>query len=167
MGSIFLTLFFAIFLTIGVGILGYGVHSYRLSQAAGSWPTADGVITHSDLEIDSDSDGTTYRVRLNYQYSALGVDRTGDNIAFGYAGSSARNYHEILEDALPVGTRVAVRYDPANPERSTLSFGVHKSILFILLFGATWTMFTVGMAIMFLMGDGGPTVILRNLQTYS
>ena len=60
-GSIFLTLFFGLFLAIGVAILGYGVRSYYFGTQAAHWPTTPGTITASDFVVSSDDDGTTYQ----------------------------------------------------------------------------------------------------------
>ena len=64
-GSVFLTLFFGLFLAVGLGILGYGLHSVHYSNKAEHWPTTPGEIISSDFEIDSDSEGTTYRAKVS------------------------------------------------------------------------------------------------------
>lgn len=166
-GSIFLTLFFGLFLVIGVGILGFGLHSLSMSQKAANWPTAQGSITSSDFNVSSDSDGTTYRTKVSYVYNALGRELTGEKIAFGYSGSSSEKFHRDIYKALPVNTSVAVRYDPSDPSRAVLSYGVNQSIKFLLIFGAVWTMFTCGMIAMFWMSGQGADVLLQNMVVYS
>ena len=166
-GSIFLTLFFGLFLSIGVGILGFGLRSYSLSKQAEHWPTTPGTITASDFIVSSDDDGTTYRAKIEYAYNPDSYERTGKKIAFGYAGSSSRNFHHEIYEALPVGAQVAVRYDPSKPDRAVLSFGVNQSIKFLLIFGAVWTMFTLGMVALFWMSEQGATTLLGNMIIYS
>jgi len=166
-GSIFLTLFFGLFLAIGVAILGYSVRSYHFGKQAEHWPTVPGTITSSDFQVNSDDDGTTYNVKVEYRYTPDNIERTGKTIAFGYSGSSGQNYHREIYDALTVGTQVAVRYDPSKPERAVLSHGVNRSIIFLLLFGAVWTMFTLGMASMLVLSESGANALLDNMVIYS
>jgi hypothetical protein len=166
-GSIFLTLFFGLFLAVGLGILGYGVHSYHYGKQAALWPTTPGTITSSDFQVNSDDDGTTYNVKVQYRYTPDNMERTGKTIAFGYSGSSGERYHREIYDALPVGAQVAVRYDPSKPDRAVLSHGVNRSIIFLLLFGGVWTIFTVGMAAMLMLSESGVNVLLSNMVVYS
>ncbi len=166
-GSVFLTLFFGLFLAIGLAMLGWGGRSYYYSQQAAHWPTAPGEVTASDFRVNSDSDGTTYEAKIEYRYNPDGYERTGKTIAFGYTGSSGQQFHREIYEALPVGAQVAVRYDPSSPDRATLSHGVNKSILFILIFGAVWTFFTVGIASIFLLSESGAGGLLDNMLIYS
>ena len=166
-GSIFLTLFFGVFVAIGVTLLVWGGRSFYYSHQAAHWPTTPGVITASDFKANSDSDGTTYNTKVEYTYNPDGYERTGETIAFGYTGSSGRQFHHEIYEALPVGAQVAVRYDPSNPERTALTHGVNKSIIFVLIFGAVWTFFTVGLAAMFAMSESGAGSMLANMVIYS
>ena len=166
-GSIFLTLFFGLFLAIGVAILGYGVRSYYFGTQAAHWPTTPGTITASDFVVSSDDDGTTYQAKVEYRYTPDHIERTGKTIAFGYSGRSGRTYHHDIHEALQVGAQVAVRYDPNKPDRAVLSHGVNRSIIFMLVFGAVWTMFTVGMASMFMLTESSSNQLLDNMLIYS
>ncbi|MHA7871787.1 MAG: DUF3592 domain-containing protein [Hyphococcus sp.] len=166
-GSIFLTLFFGLFLAIGVGILGFGVRSLHMARLAEHWPTVSGAITSSDFVVSYDDDSTSYRTKVQYTYNVMDRELIGDKIAFGYAGSSSQQFHRDIYNALPVNTQVAVRYDPNNPDRAVLSFGVNQSIKFLMIFGAVWTMVTLGMITMFWMGGQGATTLLDNMIVYS
>jgi hypothetical protein len=167
-GSIFLTLFFGLFLAVGVGILGFGLHSLYMSNQAEHWPTTPGTVVSSDISSSTDSDGdTTYRTDIAYTYNVMGRDYTGKNIAFGYAGSSSHRFHSDIHDALPENSQVAVRYDPGKPERAVLSFGVNQSIKFLMIFGAVWTIFTLGMISMFWLSEQGSTSLVQNIIVYA
>ena len=48
-----------------------------------------------------------------------------------------------------------------------LSFGINQSIMFLILFGATWTLFTAGMAAMFWLSETGAGGLVENLVIYS
>ena len=165
-GSIFLTLFFGVFLAVGFGLMGFGFHSMNMAKRAEHWPTTSGRIVWSDFDIDSDSDGTTYRTKVKYEYNADGRNLVGEKIAFGYAGSSSEQYHRDIYRALGLNRSLAVRYNPANPEQAVLSFGVNNSIRTILIFGIVWTTFTCGLIILFWLGSRRATTILDNMILY-
>jgi len=166
-GSVFLALFFGLFFAVGFGILGFGFRSMHMAKQAEHWPTTPGEIISSDFDVSSDSDGTTYRTKLSYTYNVNGRDYTNKKIAFGYAGSSSQTFHRNIYDALPVNSQIAVRYDPVDPARAVLSFGVHQSIKFFLLFGATWTLFTAGMAAMFWLSGQSANALVDNMIIFS
>ncbi len=92
----FLTLFFALFLAVGLGILGFGLRSLSLSKQAAGWPTTTGRIVSSDFVTDSDGDGTTYQTKLRYDYAVAGRGYEGERIAFGYSASSGRAFHREI-----------------------------------------------------------------------
>ncbi|MEQ8178504.1 MAG: DUF3592 domain-containing protein [Amphiplicatus sp.] len=164
---VLLTLFFGLFLAVGLAILGFGLRSLSLSKQAEGWPTAQGRIVSSDFVTDTDDDGTTYRTKLRYAYNVAGRDYEGDKIAFGYSASSGRAFHREIYEALPAGSQVAVRYDESDPARAVLAFGVNQSILFLLIFGGVWTLFTLGMAAMFWLGEKGAGGLLQNIIIYA
>jgi len=164
--SIFLTLFFGLFLAIGLGILGYGLHSLNMSKQAQHWPTVPGTITSSDFDISHSDDSTSYRTKVSYIYNAMGRELTGEKIAFGYSGSSAESFHRDIYGELKVNTNVAVRYNPEDPEQAVLSYGVNQSIKFLMIFGAVWTMFTLGMIAMFWLMGQGSTTLVQNMIIY-
>lgn len=166
-GSVFLTLFFALFLAVGLAILGFGLRSLHLTRQAEHWPTVPGTVVSSDFETNTSDDSTTYNAKVRYTYNALGREITGEKIAFGYTGSSSRGFHMEIYEALPEGAQVAVRYDPQKPERAVLSFGVNQSIMFMLIFGLVWTIFTLGMMAMFWLGGQGAGTLLDNMIIYS
>ena len=165
--SIFLTLFFGLFLAVGLGILGFGLHSLNMSRQAQHWPTVPGTITSSEFDIDHGDDSTTYRTDVTYTYNAMGREMTGKKIAFGYSGSSGESFHRDIFNELKVDTQVAVRYNPAKPEQAVLSYGVNQSIKFLLIFGAVWTMFTLGMVAMFWLMGQGSTTLVQNMVIYN
>jgi hypothetical protein len=161
--SIATTLFFLLFLSIGLAILAYGVHTWRHARRAARWPTVQGAIVHSELEVDSDSDSTTYRVKVKYAYAVGGRHYESDRIAIGYGSSSSRASHERLQAKLQGARKVAVHYDPAQPDQAVLGAVVTRNTLFLLLFGAIWTGFTIGLMSLFLLIGRADTKLLDSL----
>ncbi len=165
-GSMFPNLFIGFFILIGVGVLAFAFRALYLAKAAENWPVTEGRIISSDFKVNSDEDGTTYGVTLSYQYSVHGADHMSKRIAFGYANSSMEAFHRSIYTALPINTVVGVRYDPNNPDRSVLSYGINRSIKFLLVFGAIWTVFSVGMAVLFGLSGSGANTLLSNIIIY-
>src|SRR5262249_1886620 len=113
---------------------------------------------------NSDSDGTTYEVQVEYVYTVGGTEYRGSRLAFGYSGSSGREGHAEIHDKLKAAKSVDVRYDPEDPASSTLSFGIHRSIQFTLTFAITWLAVMVGFTVIWWLASRSDNVLLRNLS---
>lgn len=123
------------FLATGWGLfLAGGVAVWRARRAL-SWPTTSGRVLRSALKISRDAEGETRSVEVRYAYEVDGRAYESSRIAFGYAGGLGTEYQMRIHEKLPEGARVAVRYDPANPKRATLSAGAHS---------AAWVLLTAG-----------------------
>lgn len=159
----FFTVFISIFYLIGFGLLGFGLWNAHRSRQAAAWPTAPATITRLEVGENSDSDGSTYEVKVQYTYTVDGVAYEGSRLAFGYAASSGREAHEEIHRKLQGAASVAVRYDPADPSVSCLSFGLHRSIQFMLVFSITWLAFVFGFTMLWWLFSRSDTVLLDNL----
>jgi len=62
-------IFLSVLYLIGFGVLGYGVWSAWRSTRSATWPTAHGIVTNIALKENSDSEGTTYQVHVEYDYT--------------------------------------------------------------------------------------------------
>lgn len=161
------TLIIAIFYAVGLLVLGGGLYSMVRSNAAAKWPVALGVIDHVELTNSTDSEGgTTYRVDVGYSYHAMGSLYRNDTLAFGYAGSSGYGFHNDIYKKLMSVDEVDVRYDPADPQNSTLSYGMHRTIKFFIIFGFIWLAFTIGFHLLLTMSNSSVNVLLKNLVTH-
>ena len=58
-----------------------------------------------------------------------------------------------------------MRYLPDHPADSSLSYGLHQSIKFLLAFGAMWLVFTVGLHVLFWVTSEADSALLDNLTT--
>jgi hypothetical protein len=162
-GGVVLYLFFALFLAIGLGLLGFAVRSLSKSQQVEAWPKTWGTLMARELVESSDSEGTTYRVQVRYRYTVAGRDYESDRIAFGYAGSSAHATHVAIHEKLLRGDTVQVRYNPADPAEAALVYGLHQSTVFLLIFGGVWTIFTLGLFSLFLISARPDAAMLERL----
>ena len=156
--------FIGLFYLVGFGVLGYGLWAALRSTQAGDWPTTPGVIQEVTLEHDTDGDGTTYEVKVRYAYFVEGREYEGTRLAFGYGGSGGFAAHEEIRRTLAAAKEVAVRYDPDDPATAVLSYGLHRSIRFVLAFGVTWLAFVIGFTVIGWVAAGGDDVLLRNLS---
>lgn len=117
--------FVLIFGIIGVVMLVKYFRDKKKAEESQSWSSAAGRITESYVrrQESRDSDGyttTSYYPEVRYTYQALGVEYSGDKIAFGGSvGGSQKKAHERLT-SYPVGKDVIVHYDPNNPEEAVL-----------------------------------------------
>jgi hypothetical protein len=158
------TIFISVFYAVGLAILGGALWSARRSSLVAGWPATPGKVAACSLESKSDSEGgTTYEVKVKYDYSVQGKPFTGTRLAFGYAASSGQAAHQQICDKLQHSTSVDVRYDPNDPSVSTLSFGIHRSIRFMFAFAITWLAFVVGFTAIWWIASRSDDVLLQNL----
>ena len=160
----FFIAFISIFYAFGFGLLGYSLLSMKRSTEAAAWPSTVGTIVWCDLKTDVDSDGDTHQVKVSYQYSVSGRELTNGRLAFGYTASSGREAHEEILDKLKGASTVDVRYDPSDPQNSVLSYGVHRSIQFMLGFAVAWLLFVIGFTVLWWVSSCSDHVLLQNLH---
>jgi hypothetical protein len=165
MGTGFVLVFLGVFGAVGVGMLGYGVWAARRSMQAGGWPMVTGRLLSVELGAHTDSDGDElWEVKPTYAYTVDGKEYSGSRLAFGYTGSGGKAVHEEICQRLKAANSIDVRYDPVNPATAVLSYGVHRSIRFILAFAVTWLAFVLGIAACWWVARSGDHVLLHNLS---
>ena len=158
-----LTAFFALFLLIGLAMLGFAGRAWWKSTQVEQWPSVEGELLQRSLDENSDSDGSTWKVNVRYAYTVAGRRHEGDRVAFGYVGSSGRASHEAIYDKLMHGDRVRVRYNPADPAEAALAHGLNKSTLMLAMFGLVWTGFTLGLMVLIHLGNSADTALIDRL----
>jgi Protein of unknown function (DUF3592) len=161
--SMFVSVLFVLLIAIGLGILGFGLRSLWKSHQVVSWPTTWGSLTEREFLEESDSDGTSYRVRLKYVYRVAGQDYASDRLAFGYGGSSGYDMHRGIYEKLMRGDNVRVHYNPKRPEEAVLIGGLNHSTLTLLIFGAVWTIFSCGLFVLIQIMSRADTRMLERL----
>ncbi|MEO1376630.1 MAG: DUF3592 domain-containing protein [Cyanobacteria bacterium J06635_10] len=161
-----ISLFICIFSIPGLILLFCGIGIATDSIQASNWPSVMGKITNLSLQkqISSDSDGTTteiYEVKVEYSYSVMDRTYNSSRLAFGYGSSSGKPIHQEIFDKLESASSVKVRYSPKNPEISTLSFGIHRSIQFVLGFAIIWLL---SVTLVAWVGFHPDSVLLKNME---
>lgn len=121
-------------------VIGHGIYNQlRTTQ----FVTAPGEILSSEVESDTDSDGTTYRPKVTYEYEVNNEILRGNTIRYGEASSSDSYAHEFVADR-PVGEIVDVYFNPSNPSDAVLVTGIEGSDLFMLMFMTPFNMVMLG-----------------------
>ncbi len=104
---------------------------------------AAGVVTKSKVEVDHDSEGTSYRLDVEYSYEVDGVGFTNDRISYGMAWNG-ENEVERMAKRYAVDTRIAVYHDSADPQDSVLIRGISAMDLFLPLFLIPFNIVMIG-----------------------
>jgi len=129
------SLFLSLFTLIGLIVLGAGVWNLVRSVRCESWPTVEGVVLSSQMELHrGNKGGMTYSASIGYDYMVGRTHYNGTRVAFGSMSASAA-YAQVILNRFPVGKKVPVSYSPGNPQDSVLEPGIH---------GGTWICFGVG-----------------------
>ena len=121
-------------------VFGHGIyHQLRTTQ----FVTARGEIISSQVESDHDSDGTTYRPKVTFEYDVNDQTLLGKSVRYGAMGSSGSYAHDFVADH-PPGKKVDVHYDPSNPSDAVLVTGIEGYDLFILMFLTPFNVVMIG-----------------------
>jgi hypothetical protein len=119
-----------LFVAVGAA-LAAGVGWLRwLAKRSESWPSVPGVVRGVEV-VGGDSGGAhrkrpSERIRVTYAFSVDGRDHVGDRIAFGdalWGWTRDRAHVGWRMSRYPAGEPVTVYYDPARPDRCTLTRG--------------------------------------------
>jgi hypothetical protein len=115
-----------VFVLLGlVGLISAAVSTVRASIAR-SWPTASGTVLKARIESrrNHDSDGSfnaTYRPMIEYQYQVGPDSFTANTFSYGnWRASWRRGAADQAIHDYPVGSVVAVHYNPRKPAEAIL-----------------------------------------------
>ncbi len=114
-------LFGVVFLAIGLGVT-YGtfVRPLQRQVEARDWVPVEAVVTKSAVRVHSGDDTTTYSVYIAYRYDFNGQAWQGDRYRFTSGSSSGRFAKQQVVSAHPVGRKITVYVDPADPAESVI-----------------------------------------------
>lgn len=135
-GCLQTALFSLIFILVGAGLSWWGWTILQNARSSASWPSVQGQITGALLDYSTDADGgDSYSPQVTYAYAVNGRSYEGQTIKFGENSyGSKRKAQEILE-RYPNGQRIAVFYNPAQPDRAVLEPGVSGGSYIVLGIG--------------------------------
>ncbi|MEO0513806.1 MAG: DUF3592 domain-containing protein [Planctomycetota bacterium] len=128
-----LGLFFALFFCAGAGftIFFFVLPGLKLWDSQ-DWPGVSAVVTHSDVEENRSSDGTTYKIDIHFEYQVNGRRYTSETYDFfsSMSSSGSSGKHAVVS-RYPVGHRTTAYVNPDDPTVAVLSRGWNHNIWFV------------------------------------
>jgi hypothetical protein len=144
--------FFGLFFVVG-SIFFYLLTIRPISGVvtSGNWVETPCTITHSELDVHSDSDGTSYAIDIQYDYVFAGRNYHSDRYHFmGRFSSSGRSSKQKVVDHYAVGQPAVCYVDPDHPDQAVLNRGFTLDMLWglfplpFLLIGSGGLLYTAG-----------------------
>lgn len=136
--------FWLLFWSICTVILDVGfLYDMARQQAASAFPAVEGAITDAKVAEESDADGTSYGAQLRYAYEVAGRNYTGGRDRYSKMFGS-RKFALGVVQAHPLGSKVTVYYNPADPSDALLRPGLSAFDFFMLLFLLPFNIIAVG-----------------------
>lgn len=134
----------AVFLLIGAGLTVWGWSILQNARTSMTWPTAEGVITESEVTKSEDAEGgDSYKPEIAYQYTVENQRHESYTIKYGENSYGSRGRAQTVADTYPVGRQVIVYYDPEQPGRSVLEPGVSSGSYIVLGVGLFFILLTL------------------------
>ncbi|MBN1388385.1 MAG: DUF3592 domain-containing protein [Bacteroidales bacterium] len=97
----------------------------QYASSSKSWPTVQGVITRSDIDVWNRDGKTHYQPDIAYTYSVDGKKYSSSKINAGeQAMDNNVNSAKKIQAKYPVGKEVTIWYDPGLPASSALEPGI-------------------------------------------
>lgn len=109
-----------------------------------SYAETAGTVEATEIEVDSDGEGNSYKPRVRFVYQVAGSSYRGENYRHG-GFSLGRKHAQSVLDHYPKGAKVRVFYRPSNPADAVLERGIAASDLFAALFMAPFNAVAVGL----------------------
>lgn len=88
---------------------------------ARNWAEAPAVVRSSEVEENSSSDGSTYRVKIEYNYEFQGREYESDRYSFFSGSTSGRDGKQDIVDRYPLGFKFSCYVDPNNPAQAVIN----------------------------------------------
>jgi hypothetical protein len=110
--------------TAGTLAFDVGLSYSGWQQARTQWfHTTPGTVLDSKVEVDHDSEGTSYSVKVKYVYEVNGRDYESERLRYMQSSGSHRWTHATVA-SLPREKTVTVYYDPQQPSEAVLMPGL-------------------------------------------
>jgi hypothetical protein len=131
-----------VFIAIGLGLLYYARSVSAKAQQSLSWPSTEGVISHSAVlqqmqQTSSSANDASYKADVAYRYKVRGRDYSSARITLADFSSSAGRAQGIVNQ-YPDGAPVAVYYNPVDPSDAVLERGGTSGIRVLYIIGGVF-----------------------------
>jgi Protein of unknown function (DUF3592) len=126
-GTIFLVLFFGVFLLMG-SFFAWMFFLRPVSRVLGAmhWQETTCVILSSEVV----GSGDAYRAEMTFRYEVNGIDYTGDAYSFSTVSSSGRVGKQKIVDTHAPGAETTCYVNPADPEQAVVYRGTTRDMWF-------------------------------------
>jgi len=119
-------------LLVGIAMLGSAGKRIWYFWRSRGWPSANGVITRSEVRDDADNDGYVWVAPyVEYSYEVEGRGFTANTLQFGFKTERFATPEEAQERAnrFPTGSNVSVWYHPKKPSICVLERKIQRGTL--------------------------------------
>ncbi|MDA3923679.1 MAG: DUF3592 domain-containing protein [Kiritimatiellae bacterium] len=162
-GGIFLTLFGAVFLAVGVVMGFFSISAMLNAERMLKWDECPARVISCDLERHrGDKGSVSYKVVADYEYEVNGVKYKNNRVTLSNGsdniGSFHRDLHKLLKKKKVGNKPVSCWVNPVNPAESILVKEPRISLLmfkalFVLVFGSVGLAIVLSGMFMFLVPD--------------
>jgi hypothetical protein len=132
-------IFFLAFFIIGMIILLFTFNAIRRSKQSLNWPTTDGEIINSKIDISKgiNTGLEIYNPCINYRYKVQDKEYTSSRIYFGsqLGASYKEDKIKTLFSKYQTAQKIQVSYDPNNHQLSVIEPGYHSELSFGIIAG--------------------------------
>lgn len=137
-GHIWVRLLFGIWILAGLTMIAVGMGDIRQASVVRRWRTTYGIVVSSEVvqSVGADEEGSVWWPEVQYEYEVGGQRLRGRQIQATTASLSGnRGAAQKLAARYPVGERVRVAFDPADPTSAALAKGTSRGWLLLVVGG--------------------------------
>lgn len=114
-------MFFAVFGLAGSAFMYFMVIAPLMNLSDSSdWVETPCVITSSQVHVNRDSDGDTYRIDIHYKYKVFNKQYEGERYNFVVGSSSGKKAKQKVVNQYPVGKKTMCFVKPEDPTQSVI-----------------------------------------------
>jgi len=131
-----INLFLITFLAISLGAVAWGAFAMVKCLKVAGWRKTEGTMDACAIKESKDSEGDpVWSVEVAYSYSVSGKQYNSNRVAYGYRENNCHGEHSALYARLSKGRTVIVRYNPNDPSDATLTYGLHRAPVMLVVGG--------------------------------
>lgn len=113
-------------------------------QMAVDYPSTEGTISNSEIDIQHDEDGSAYRPKISYEYIVAGRRFACDRYSYCASTQNSRAKAAAIVGRHPPGSHVVVYYNSADPADAVLRPGIVAADFLMPLFLTPFNLIMVG-----------------------
>ena len=147
------TAFLLVFIGIGCVPLWWGIQGVREARASLSWPKVEGSITQSHVSRSTSRSrddhnreriSHSYSAEIEYQFQVEGKPLRGSRVTAVSDQFGSEAHAKATSEKYPIGAKVAVSYNPADPNESLLEPGRWSGSGLLFVFAGAFILVPLG-----------------------